>query len=232
MPRKKKKNYFGENEEQAVVDYLNAKTFAEKDRIYREHLREPIDKMIESIIRRYKLYRDTYDFETLHVDVSSFLVTKFHKFKPERNKKAYSYFGTICKNYLMGAIIKDKKEIQKTVSYEDISTSVEEHPDMVYHIDDDGIDHYRLIDELVRQLEDFIEDNELNDNELKLGYGLIELFSNYDTIFQAGSGNKFNKNLILHSLREITSLSTKEIRSSMKKYTVIYEDIVTVFINE
>lgn len=232
MPRKKKKKYFGEDEEQAVIDYLNAKTYAEKDRIYREHLREPIDKMIESIIRRYKLYRDSYDFETLHVDVSSFLVTKFDKFKPERNKKAYSYFGTICKNYLMGSIIKDKKEIQKKVSYEDISTSVEDHPDMVYYIDDDGIDHHEFIKKLIIKLEDYIEDNELTENELKLGYGLIELFSNYDEIFQSGNGNKFNKNLILYSLREITSLSTKEIRFSMKKFSSIYEELVGVFINE
>ena len=35
------------------------------------------------------------------------------KFKPAKNKKAYSYFGTICKNYLMGQIIKDQKELLK-----------------------------------------------------------------------------------------------------------------------
>ena len=53
----------------------------------------------------------------------------------------------------------------------------------------------------------------LNENEEKLGYPLIEIFTNFDKIFQIGEGNKFNKNLILLSVREMTSLSTKEIRN-------------------
>ena len=47
-------------------------------------------------------------------------MTKVDKFKPDKNKKAYSYFGTICKNYLMGQIIKDQKEQNRKISYEDI----------------------------------------------------------------------------------------------------------------
>ncbi len=34
--------------------------------------------------------------------------------------------------------------------------------------------------------------------------------------------NKFNKNIILLSIREMTNLSTKEIRSAMKKYKKLY----------
>ena len=38
--------------------------------------------------------------------------------------------------------------------------------------------------------------------------------------------NKFNKNVILLSLREMTNLSTKEIRNSMKKYKKLYGSIL------
>ena len=44
------------------------------------------------------------EFTDIHTDTLSFLVTKMEKFKPAKGKKAYSYFGTICKNYLMGQI--------------------------------------------------------------------------------------------------------------------------------
>ena len=54
---RKSKNYFAETEEKAVVDYLEATTFDEKNKIYNQYLRDPLDKMISSIIRRYKLYR-------------------------------------------------------------------------------------------------------------------------------------------------------------------------------
>jgi len=38
--------------------------------------------------------------------------------------------------------------------------------------------------------------------------------------------NKFNKNIILLSLREMTNLTTKEIRGSMKKYKVMYGNLI------
>ena len=104
-------NYFDVREEDAVRAYLIAESFEEKNKIYNQFLKNPLDKMISSIIRRYKLYRRDMDFEEIHMDTHSFLMTKIDKFKPDKEKKAYSYFGTICKNYLMGQILKDQKEI-------------------------------------------------------------------------------------------------------------------------
>jgi hypothetical protein len=124
-------NYFDVVEENAVRLYLSATTFEEKNQIYNEYLRGPLDKMISSIIRRYKLYRKDMNFIEIHTDTHSFLMTKVDKFKPAKEKKAYSYFGTICKNYLMGQIIKDQKDTNRKISYEDISTNLENRPDMV-----------------------------------------------------------------------------------------------------
>ena len=140
-----KENYFDVREETAVRNFLVAETMEEKNKIYNEFLRAPLDKMISSIIRRYKLYRKDMDFIEIHVDTHSFLMTKVDKFKPAKNKKAYSYFGTICKNYLMGQIIKDQKETNRKVSYEDLSSSLEERPDLIYRIDEDLMDVEGLI---------------------------------------------------------------------------------------
>jgi hypothetical protein len=215
-------NYFDIREEDAVKKFLLAQTSEEKNKIYNEFLRAPLDKMISSIIRRYKLYRKDMDFTEIHTDTHSFLMTKVDKFKPSKEKKAYSYFGTICKNYLMGQIIKDQKETNRKVSYEDMSESLEERPDMVYRIDEDHIDTSVIIFEYLKELKDFIEGENLTDNEKKLGYALIDLFENYDSIFSSADNNKFNKNVILLSLREMTNLSTKEIRSSMKRFKKLY----------
>jgi len=62
----------------------------------------------------------------------------------------------------------------------------------------------------------------LNDNESKIGFALIDMFSNYEQVFVHGKSNKFNKNLVLLSLREMTNLTTKEIRAALKKYRNIY----------
>ena len=215
-------NYFDVREETAVRNFLLAETSEEKNKIYNEFLRGPLDKMISSIIRRYKLYRKDMDFNEIHCDTHSFLMTKVDKFKPSKEKKAYSYFGTICKNYLMGQIIKDQKETNRKVSYEDMSESIEQRPDMMYRIDEDQVDTSIIITEYLRELKDFIESENLNDNERKLGYALIDLFDNYESIFSGADNNKFNKNVILLSLREMTNLSTKEIRGSMKRFKKLY----------
>ena len=175
-------NYFDEREETAVRSFLVAETQEEKNKIYNEFLKEPLDKMISSIIRRYKLYRRDMNFEEVHTDTHSFLMTKIDKFKPSKEKKAYSYFGTICKNYLMGQIMKDQKEMNRK--------------------------------------------SIINEDEKKLGSAIYDLFENYSLIFPDSNNNKFNKNIILFELREMTNLSTKEIRTSIKKFKKLYFDLV------
>jgi hypothetical protein len=131
----------------------------------------------------------------------------------------------------MGAIQKDTKETNRNVSYEDISSDIEENFKYSYIIDENFIDYEDVIVKFTIKMEVFMENEELNENEEKLGYALLEIFSNFDKIFQVGDGNKFNKNLILLSLREMTSLSTKEIRICMKKFKKLYKGIVLNFIN-
>ena len=156
-----KENYFDVREEDAVRSFLVAETSEEKNKIYNEFLKYPLDKMISSIIRRYKLYRKDMNFEEIHTDTHSFLMTKVDKFKPSKNKKAYSYFGTICKNYLMGQIIKDQKETNRKVSYEDISASLEERKDMSYTIDDDVIEMDFVITSYLKELKEFLNSDDL-----------------------------------------------------------------------
>ena len=222
----KQLNYFDVPEELAVVRFLEATTYEERNKIYNDFLKKPLDKMISSIIRRYKLYRKDMDFTDIHVDTHSFLMTKIEKFKPSREKKAYSYFGTICKNYLMGQIIKDQKETNRKISYEDISTSLENNPNFSYSIEKEGIDSEKVIKNFLLELDNFLKNENLSDNEVKLGYALHDLFENYESIFIGNDNNKFNKNIILLSLREMTNLSTKEIRGSMKKYKSMYYTLV------
>jgi hypothetical protein len=223
-------NYFDVREELAVVRFLESTSYEEKNKIYNDFLRKPLDKMISSIIRRYKLYRKDMDFEEIHIDTHSFLMTKIDKFKPSKEKKAYSYFGTICKNYLMGQIIKDQKETNRKISYEDISTSLENDEGFAYYIENDGLDSERVIHHFLIELENFIKNENLSENEVKLGQALHDIFDNYENIFVGNDNNKFNKNIILLSLREMTNLTTKEIRGSMKKYKNMYYTLIQTMV--
>jgi hypothetical protein len=219
-------NYFDVREEQAVVDYITAETKKEKEVIYKSLLKDPLNKMIDSIIRRYKLYRKDMSYQDIHSDTHSFLMTKVDKFKPDKNKKAYSYFGTICKNYLMGQIQKDQKDSNRKISYEDISSTLEQRSDMVYYLEFEGTDAEKVIEIFLGDLKNHLKTTTMNDCERKLGNALIELFDNYSNIFIGNNNNKFNKNIILFELREMTNLTTKEIRNYLKKYKFLYQDTV------
>ncbi len=229
---RKRKNelYFGPNEEEAVVKFLNSTDEVERNLIFNEWLKKPLDKMIESIIRRYQLYRKCESFEELHSDTVSFLMTKVHKYEASRNKKAYSYFGTIAKNYILGLLIKDEKYIKLTSSYEDISSDIENNEDLSYNIDNDKFSMDEFIIKLIEGIKlELSEGNQaiikkLNENEKKVGYALIEILENWETVFETMDGGfKYNKVSILETMRNYTNLSTKDIRLSMKRYKILYK---------
>ncbi len=221
--------YFGPEEEEAVIKFLESTDETERNLIFNEWLKGPLDKMIESIIRKYKLYRKGETFEELHSDTLSFLMTKVHKFESGRGKKAYSYFGTISKHYILGLLIKDEKYIKQTTSYEDLNDSIEEREDLTYVIDRDNVEMGDFIQKLVGEIKtELLNENnhkkKLNENEIKIGYALIDILENWELVFSSmEGGSKYNKNSFLETMRNYTNLSTKDIRIGMKRYKLLYE---------
>jgi hypothetical protein len=240
----KSKNYFGIEQEEAVKEFLSlgalvpddttqdgfrwtgtTEDSVKRERIYRNHLRDALNKMVESIIRKYKLYPKTLSYEDAHSDALSFLMIKFHKFKPSKNKKSYSYYGTVCKHYLLGKLIKEDKKLKSILPYEDYSETVENDLVNSYTIDDDGNDLPKFILKISKTIREEMETKILNENEIKVGNSLIRILEEWDNIFsdEAGKNRKYNKNLILLYMRNMTSLTTKDIRNAMKRYKVIYQ---------
>lgn len=239
-----KKPYFGPEEEEAVKRYLELGTIIEdpntedgyrwtgttkedieRNKIYLKHLKSPLDKMVESIIRRYKLYSKTMEFEDLHADTLGFLHIKFHKFKPAKNKKSYSYYGTIVKHYLLGKLIKEDKKMKRNLNFDDVSPMLEEKEELIYHIDNDDLDLNVLIENISLAIKKEMEERVLSENERKVGESLIAILNSWENLFDDDNvpgKNKFNKNLILYYIREMTTLTTKDIRNAMKRYRTIY----------
>ena len=107
-----------------------------------------------------------------------------------------------------------------------LSSDLTNRPEMSYVIDNDDLNSEYVIKKFLEKLKEDLNDKNLNEQEYKLGGAIYDLFENYGTIFPDTNNNKFNKNIILFELREMTNLSTKEIRSSIKKYKKMYFDLV------
>ena len=225
----RRKGYFYEEQEQAVVDYINAETKEDKERIFNEHLLTAFTKMIESIIRRYNLYPPDEEFDETFNDTISFLMTKMDHFNPESGYKAYSYCGTICKNYLIYKINQFSKRQKRNASYDDMEGSLSENQKYSYNAPiEEGNFVTDLMSKAAQSIKETIDErekNHLNENEVKVGQALVSLMTNWDNIFAEMGSNKFNKSSILLFLKETTLLNTKEIRDSMKKYKGIYYNV-------
>lgn len=225
--------YFGPEEELAVIKFLESDDNIERNAIYNQWLRKPLDKMIESIIRKYSLYRKGESFEDLHSDTLSFLITKADKFDKGTGKKAYSYYGTICKNYLLGLLIKDEKVIKQNSSYDDMPLNdLEIKHNLSYEMDESYIETNDLIEKIINNIE--IEVNReiastrkiMSENERKVGLALIDILNDRSCLIaMMEGGNKYHKNAILETMRNYTNLSTKDIRMAMRRFKSLYNVI-------
>ncbi len=231
MSKKKKEQdsntyYFGETEEFAVREYLKTEQQADKEKIFNDLLKEPLEKMIESIIKRYRLVRDDMSIEDQQHDTLSFLATKFDKFNPEEGKKAYSYYGTVCKHYLMNERNKLSKRQIKNITYDDISSDIEDSEKYSYVMQDNQhIETIEFIGILLEKIKDEVVTNvKLKANELKIGYALIDLLENWEKIILSDEkSNILARNKVLFEMREMTFLTSKEVRNALKKYKTLYD---------
>lgn len=230
----KETGYFYKREEDAVLRYLSAQTAEEKNEIYNAVLRPAFEKMAESIIRRYKLFLPNEVFDDTFNDTLSFLVTKMEKYDPDSGKRAYSYYGTICKNYLIGRIQKYSASLKRNPSYDMIS---EEFNDSLNYSDKPDKNKevaHETVQRLIARINEMVDNPQKNDmkpNEVKIGIALVSLLNNWEYVLSTDASNKLNKNAILLFLRESTGLDTKGIRDNMKKFRKEFLIIKSVVID-
>lgn len=222
----KRKGYFYEKEEQAVIDYINAPTLDEKNRIFNQVLYLPLTKMIEAIIRRYKLYVPDEEFYQTFTDVFSYLLMQLDKFDPSKGCKAYSYCGTICKNYLYYKNTQFSKNQKKSIPYDDVFDEINDNIKYSDYQKEDDSGVSTLIKNTIGEIKKMVADpvlNELSEDEVKVGNALICLMENWEDILSENGSTKLRKSSVLYFLREETMMTTSQVRKNMKPYRTVYK---------
>lgn len=228
--------YFSAVQEDAVVRYLKSKSEEEKNQIYNEYLKFPLEKMTESIINRYKLYSAKMSYKELFDDTLSFLHMKITMFDPDRGKKSFSYFGTIIKRRLQNNRKKETKDKKKVVLYEDVYKSVSYGDDIIeqaYVEDTLLVNFFKIIIKDVEYLilKENAELNGLKESDVKVGIAIIEITKNWEQIYLDDT-KKFKKNFIIECIRNMTLLNTTQISQSLKFYKSFYMDRKKQFLRD
>ena len=222
--------YFSQQEEQAVKDYLNEKDPETKNQIYTERLHPALMKLVECVIKRYKLFVPDEDFKETSEDCIGQLMVKMDMFKPERGCKAYSYFGTIAKHYMLYRIKKYHDDLLRNDKFDlnpDQYEESERYIDEVYSIEQD---HFlkEVIDKTKERIQNMMnhkEMYELCDGEMVIGEAIIDFLDNWESFFETMGSQKFNKASFSYYLKESTLMNTKDIRKYIKKFRVAYERV-------
>ena len=119
--KKQSRRYFTQETEDAIVKYNASTDAAERSQLYADFIHWPFYKLTQNIIHTFKFYyTDGVDnLEDLQHEIITFLLSKIHLFNPERGAKAYSYFGTIVKRWL---IVYNQKNYERRISDVQLST--------------------------------------------------------------------------------------------------------------
>lgn len=242
MAKRERKGYFYEEQEDAVKEYLICEDEVRKNKIFNDILLPAFTTMIESIIRRYNLHIPNEEFEETFNDTISFLMSKIEHFNPEKISKktgktfkAYSYCGTVCKNYLLHRRIEYSKDIERVSSYDVVCDDLNDDIRFTTYNDTETTFANDLMKGAAKSIRKIMKDcdiHSLSDKEIIVGDALVELLENWEFIPELSGGNKLGKSSVLYHLREKTLLSTKEIRDSMKKYKKSYYNLKNKMVKE
>jgi hypothetical protein len=128
MERKQNSNYyFTQETEDAIVLYNASSDPVFRSRLFSQKLYYPFYKMIENIIHTFKFYyMDVDNVEDLKHEVMAVIVEeKLRGFNPENGAKAFSYFQTIIKRWLIQYNNNNYKKLKQVGSFDEIHDSYE-----------------------------------------------------------------------------------------------------------
>ena len=146
VKKKKRKVYFGQEVQNAVVEYNSSTNDNERNLIYGTRIHAAFDKLAENIINTFKFTYFDVPFVDVKHEVVAFLVMNIHKYDHTKGSKAFSYFSIVAKNYL---ILNNNANYKKLKSHADISVLNHKR---LNHEDDDRLKH--LTEEVILYFEE------------------------------------------------------------------------------
>lgn len=215
MARKKSKaNYFTSETEEYIVKFNTSEDHEYKQKIFTDHIYYPFYKLAENIIHTFKFYYTDVDkIEDLkHEIVSMLYEEKIMKFDATNGAKAYSYFGTIVKRWLINYNNKNYKKLKQIGSFDEIEESYDQNIDLESP-SAKTLNNFMnaWIDSIYMKIEEMF----IKDSDIKIADAVLTVFRTRHDL------DIFKKKALYIYIREMTECETPQLT---KVITVLKED--------
>lgn len=207
--KKTSNNYFNEETQQAIIDYNNSTCSTTRAKLFSDKIYIPFYKLAENIIHTFKFYyTDTDDIEDLkHTIITVLLQDKIHKFDPSKGAKAYSYFGTIVKRWLINYNNENYKKLKRS---ENIEVSTEDFEEIDVDILDQKLELSKFIDFYIQYVYNNFDILFESEKDKKIADSILTIFKERESL------EIFKKKALYIYIREITDCKTSHLTKVVK----------------
>lgn len=198
--------YFTDETQKWIVEYNSSTDPVYRADIFTKHIYYPFYKLAENIIHRFKFYyTDVDNLEDLkHEIVTVLLEEKIMKFDASYGAKAYSYFGTIVKRWLINYNAQNYKKLTNNSPISSIDV-VEENPKV--YTDLNMMNLGSVMDRWVDSCSGRLSSMFTKESDLRIAEAVLTLFVTRDGI------EVFKKKALYIYIREMTNCETSLITS-------------------
>jgi len=214
--------YWGEDQESAVVEFNTNADIDEKHKVFVDVIEPAFRKLVENIYYTYNFNKILWDREQIEHEVMTHLYEKLSKFDVTKNKKSFSYFGTITKNWMIQRCNADKNkrfidDDNQDIIVQNISIHAYEEDEVVRHNEE-------FINEIIGDFDDW----DAKDNYTRDDFAVLEIVN--DILKNYERFNIYNKKQLYVYIREATDLPSRKITKSLKKIKMNYFSVKEDFI--
>jgi len=199
-PRKKKsKIYFGSAAQEAIIEFNASTDENEKNKIYKERIKFPFEKLAENILNTFKFSYFDVSKEDVKKEVVAMLIQKIHMYQPDKGR-AFSYFSIVAKNYLILTNNSNYKRYKKT----DLLSQMPEtwNPSDNFYDDEKGNEFSEFKELMLEYWDKNLTKVFTKKRDIQIADAILELFRRSQYI------ENFNKKHLYLLIREMTDCKT------------------------
>ena len=222
---KKSIDYFTLDTQQAILDYRLETSTAIRNKIFNEKIYYAFYKLAENNIHTFKFYYTEVDnINELKHEVIAFLLEKLHLYNQDKGK-AYSYFGTIAKRYLIVYNNNNYKRLKGKATVEEVDTDKTITNELLL-TQPQHFEESSFIDLFIKKVDDELLELFPKAQEARVGDAILELFKRRENI------DIFNKKALFIYIKEITDAPTPVITKVIKVLKEIYKVMLNDYLEK